>query len=84
MKKYTLKIYKNNGKIETVRTRKKKRFFRNISTMNWQNGIKKTYVKISYGKKICNYGCLCDFYNETLCNSKKELLEMLKYFDNEE
>lgn len=84
MKNYTLKLYEDNEEIQTVRTHKRKRFLRNLRTINWQNGIKKAYIKVSYGKKICNYGCLCDFYNETYCNNQKELLQMLKYFDDEE
>mgnify|MGYP001610587199 CR=1 FL=1 len=84
MKNYTLKLYKNNGKVEIVRTKKKKRFLRNIRTINWQNDIRKAYLKVSYGKKICISGCLCDFYNDTYCDNKNELLEMLKYFDDEE
>lgn len=84
MKNYSLKLYKNNGKVEIVRTRKKKRFLKIIRTINWENVIKKASLKVSYGKKICNYGCLCDFYNDTYCNSKIDLLEMFKYFDDEE
>lgn len=84
MKNYTLKLYKNNGKIEIVRTHKIKRFLRNIRTINWQNGIKKAYLKVSYGKKICNFGCLCEFYNDGYYDSKKELLEVFKYFDEED
>lgn len=85
MKNYTLKLYKNNGKVEIVRTRKKKRFLRNIRTINWQNrDIKRAYLKVFYGKKICNYGCSCDFHNDTYCSNQKELLQMFKYFDDEE
>lgn len=85
MKKYYLKLFTNNGKIEIVRTRKKKRFLRIIRTINWQDrGIKRAYIKVSYGKKICNFGCLCDFYNDGYYQSKKELLEIFKYFDEEE
>jgi hypothetical protein len=84
MKNYTLKLYKTNGKIEIVRTHKRKRFLRNIGTKNWENGIINAYLKVSHGKGICNYGCLCNFYNDTYCNSKKELLEMLNYFDEED
>lgn len=84
MKNYTLKLYKTNGKAEKVRTRKKKRFLRIIRTINWKNGVKKAYLKVSYGKKLCNYGCLCDFYNDTYCNNIEELLEMFRYFDDEE
>lgn len=49
MKNYTLKLYKTNRKIETVRTKKKKRFLRILRTINWQNGIRKAHIKVSYG-----------------------------------
>lgn len=85
MKNYTLKLYKNNEKIETLRTKKKKRFLRNIRTRNWKDaGIKRAYIKVSYGKKICNYGCLCEFYNDIYYYTKDELLQMFKYFDGED
>lgn len=85
MKNYSLKLYKSNGKIETVRTKKKMRFLRNIRTINWQTmDIKRAYLKVSYGKKICKYGCLCDFYNDGYYNSKEELVEIFKYFDAED
>lgn len=84
MKNYTLKIYKNNEKIETVRTRKKKRFLKIIRTINWKfDGIKRTYLKVSYGKKVCISGCLCEFQNDAYCNTKEELMEIFKYFDEE-
>jgi len=82
-KNYILKLYKDNGKVEIVRTHKRRRFFRIIRTINWQNGIKKALIKVSYGKKACNFGCLCDFYNAGSCSSRKKLLEMLRYFDEE-
>lgn len=84
MKNYTLKLYKNNGKVEIVRTKKKKRFLRIIGTINWKNDIKKAYLKIYYGKRICNYGCSCDFHNDGYCNNKEELFYILKYFDDED
>ena len=84
MKKYTLKLYKTDGKIETVRTGKKKRFLRILRTINWESGIKKGYIKVSYGKKICVDGCLCEFYNNGYYETKKELLEIFKYFDEED
>lgn len=84
MKNYTLKIYKNSGKVEIIRTHKRKRFLRNLRTINWQNGIKKIYIKVSYGKRICNYGCLCEFYNDGYYDNKKELLLIFNYFDEEE
>lgn len=83
MKKYTLKIYIDNGKAEAIRTKKKKRFLKILRTINWQNGIKKVYLKVSYGKKKCNYGCICGFLNEGYYQNKEELLIVFKYFDEE-
>lgn len=85
MKNYSLKLYKKNGKIEIVRTRKKRRFLRIIRTINWQSmGLRKTYIKACYGKKMCNSRCLCDFYNDGYYNNKEELLQAFKYFDDED
>lgn len=83
MKNYLVKLSKYNGAVEIVRTKKKKRFLRIIRMQNWKNCIKKSYLKVFYGEKICSNGCLCDFHNDTYCNSKQELLDMFKYFDEE-
>lgn len=85
MKNYTLKFYKTDGKVETVRTKKKMRFLKIIRTINWQDrGIYKAYLKVSYGKRICNYGCLCDLYNDGYYDNKEELLQVFEYFDYED
>lgn len=84
MKNYTLKIYRTSGKIETIRTRKKKRFFRILRTINWQDGVKKTYLKVSYDKKICNFGCLCEFYNDGWYFNKEDLMWAYRAFDAED
>lgn len=84
MKNYTLKLYKTNGEIETVRTRKKRRFLRILRTINWQNSIKKAYIKVSYGKKLDVYSKLSEFYNDGYYETKGELLEIFKYFDGED
>ena len=73
MKKYTLKVYKSNKKVEIIRTKKKKSFLKNLRMIDWQNGIKKAYLKVSYGKKVCNFGCLCKFWNDGYYHSKEEL-----------
>jgi len=83
MKNYTLKLFKNNGKVEIVRTHKRKRFLKNIRMIRGQNDVKKAYIKISYGKSVCNFGCLCGFYNDGYYDNKEELLDIFKYFDGE-
>lgn len=84
MKNYTLKLYKTDKKVETVRTKKKRRFLTNLRTINWQNkGIERTYIKVSYGKKLCVFGCLCEFYNDGYYDNKEELLQTFRYFEEE-
>lgn len=84
MKNYTLKLYKNGGRVETFRTKKKKRFLKILRTINWQNmNIKRAYLKVSYAKEVCISGCLCDFYNDGYYHNKNDLLEVFKYFDGE-
>lgn len=84
MNRYSLKLFKNGGKVKIVRTGKKRRFLNFLRTINWQNGIKKVYLKVSYGKKQCNYGCTCDFYNDGYCANKEELLNVFRYFNEED
>jgi hypothetical protein len=84
MKNYALKLYKNSGKVETFRTKKKKRFLRNIRTINWGNKVVNAYLKVSYGKFLCVHGCVCNFFNDGFYESKKELLEDFRYFDEEQ
>jgi hypothetical protein len=84
MKKYASKLYRTNGKRETFRTTKQKRFLKNIRMINWQSGICKVYLKVSYGKEKCVSGCICEFFNDTYCYNKEELLDMFNYFNKEE
>lgn len=85
MKNYTLKLYKNGGRVETFRTKKRKRFFKILRTIKWQlDGVRKAYLKMSYGQKLDNYGKLSDFYNDGYYDNKEELLRVFKYFDQEE
>lgn len=85
MKNYTLKIYKTDGTREIFRTKKKKRFLKILRTKSWQlEDIKRAYLKVSYGKKVCIRSCLCEFYNDGYYETKTELLEVFKFFDEED
>lgn len=84
IKNYTLRLHKNGGKVETVRTKKRKRFLRILRTIKWGTGILRGYIKVSYGKKICVDGYLCEFYNDGYYDNKEDLLEVFKVFNEEE
>ncbi len=70
---FTFKVIKDGQVIQAVRTHSIRRFLNNLRTINWQDGGIKTYLRVSYGKKICNFGCLCDFYNDGWYENKKDL-----------
>lgn len=40
----------------------------------------KAKIYIDYGKKECNYGCVCRFTNEGIATNKKELVKLVRYF----
>lgn len=45
--------------------------------------FKKAYVKVSYGKRLCNMNCVCEFYNDGYYTDKKEYLNAVSIFWNE-
>ena len=74
--KFTLFITKDTGKTIHYRPMYFSRFIQLIR----HTSLKKAYVKVSYGKKICNYGCLCEFTNEGWTEDKQTLIKMLRSF----
>lgn len=81
MKQMLLKILLQNGK-----TTKKvyqvggRRFISNVVP----SSFKKAYVKVSYGKKICSLGCLCEFTNWGMYETRPELLKAIRDFLEED
>lgn len=70
---FTLKVTKNRANIQMVRTHSVRRFLNNLRTINWQNGPLKVYLRVSYEKQVCNFGCLCNFYNDGWYENKENL-----------
>ena len=60
---FTLKVYGAQG-IQRYETSSLRRFLNQTRTINWQNGVKKVYVRISYGKFIDQSGRLTNFHND--------------------
>lgn len=60
---FTLKIYQAQG-VQRYETSSLRRFLNQTRTINWQNGIKKVYVRVSYGKFIDQSGKLTTFHND--------------------
>lgn len=77
MKQMLLKVWLQNGKMTKKVYRVGGRRF--VSTVV-PSSFKKAYVKVSYGKKICNFNCLCEFANEGEYRNKKELTQAIRSF----
>lgn len=73
----TLNLTKPNGSIRRYTTKDKiNRFFYKLR----HDKFTKAYLKVSYGKQICNLGCKCEFYNDGEYSNSKEALKAYKMF----
>lgn len=80
-KQMVLKFWLENGKM----TKKVYRVGgRRFSSSVVPSSFKKSYVKVSYGKKECNFGCICEFYNDGEYANKVDLLKAIRDFLEEE
>lgn len=77
---FLLKSFHTNGTIEKYRTKSFRRFLNYIRTIIKQNLPFKTYLKVSYGKKECNLGCVCTFYNDGFYENSTDLWQALCSF----
>ncbi len=77
---FTFRIIKDGKTVDKCQTHSKRRFYNRIRTINWQNNIEKMYLRVSYGKSVCNCGCLCSFYNDGEYFDKAGLLYALTVF----
>ncbi|MDO8570003.1 MAG: hypothetical protein Q7R97_00260 [Candidatus Daviesbacteria bacterium] len=77
---FTFKVVKNGKIIDRCQTHSKRRFYNKLRTINWQNKPLKVYLRISYGKRECNLGCLCSFYNDGEYETKQDLMKALEAF----
>lgn len=77
---YTFRVIKDDKTIDRCQTHSKRRFSNKLATINWQNSPLKVYLRISYGRKECNRGCICSFYNDGEYETKQELLEAFTVF----
>lgn len=61
---FTFKVIKNGRVIERVLMHSRRRFYKKIGSIKWEDRQFKVYLRVSYGKKECNWGCVCNFYND--------------------
>lgn len=68
---YTFRAIKNNRTVDRYQTHSKRRFYNRIRTLNWEKGVKKVYLRVSYGN---------GFYNDGEYETENELLYALSVF----
>jgi len=76
---FRLKVSVNGKTITNTLTHSKKRFFRKIGTIKWQNNPS-VYVRVNYETTIDNYGNKQTFYNDGFYTDKTDLLRAAKAF----
>lgn len=77
---FLLKSFHPNGTIEKYRTSSLRRFLNYTRKIIEQNPQYKTYLKVSYGKRECNLGCVCTFYNDGFYENSTDLWQALCSF----
>ncbi len=81
---FTFRVIKNGKTIDRCQTHSKRRFYNRIRTINWQNSPLLVYLRVNYGKKECNFGCVCNFYNDGWYENKDELWQAVNAFTEED
>lgn len=77
---FTFRVAKNGKMIDRCQTHSKRRFYNRIRTINWQSGVGKVYLRVSYGKGLDNFGKVTNFYNDGKYEYKKDLFLALSAF----
>lgn len=81
MKRMILKFWLENGKTaKKIYKASGRRFISKVVP----NLFLKGYVFVSYGKKLCNLNCMCEFYNDAEATTKPTLLKLIRDFLEEE
>jgi hypothetical protein len=77
---FTFRVIKDGKTIQRCQTHSRRRFYDRIRRINWQNKPFKVYLRVNYGKQMCNQGCVCSFHNDGVYETKQNLLAALSAF----
>jgi len=77
---FTFRVIKNGKTVDRCQTHSKRRFYSRIRSINWRDGVKKVYLRVSYGKDLDNFGKVTNFYNDGEYKTKRDLLFALSAF----
>ena len=74
-----MKVFSGQG-IQRYETSSLRRFLNQTRTINWQNGIKKVYVRVSYGKFIDQSGKMTTFFNDGEYDNQQDFELVVRAF----
>jgi len=78
--KFLIKIYNKDKTIIKSWTRKKSKFRKILRSINFQNNVFKTYLRVDYGMGVNNFKKWVMFYNDGFYNSHKDLISAFIIF----
>jgi len=76
---FTLKIFGSQG-VQRYETASLRRFHNHTGRIIWQNGVKKVYVRVSYGKFIDQSGKMTTFFNDGEYDNQQDFELVVRAF----
>ena len=70
---FSYKVIKNGRVVGNVRIHSKRLFLRRLRSINWGSGAPSVYLRVSYGKRVNNFGRLITFYNDGIYKNNEDL-----------
>jgi hypothetical protein len=81
---YSYKLIRKGLVMDKCSSHSLRVFLKNLRTINWQHRPLKVLLKVSYGKRIDNFGKLTNFDNEGEYDNKKDLWQAFMAFTEDE
>jgi hypothetical protein len=77
---FSLKVFNNNKLIQRCSTHSQRVFLKKLRSINWGETHPRVYIKVSYEKRLDNFGKLVNFDNEGVYDNKQDLWLALNAF----
>lgn len=69
---FSYKVIGNGKQVEICHSHSKRHFCTRLALINWHLNHLKVYLRVSYGKRMDNFGKLVTFYNDGWYENKKD------------
>jgi len=77
---FTFKVIKDSQVIQRCQTYKKRKFLRELGTIDWKNKPLKVHLRVHYGRGKNAEGKMVSFYNDGEYKTKWELMIAFRAF----